>query len=1531
MENGFGQSNNTEDFERTAIFSGAAPTTWTSNQSTGGYATTGTLPINGSRSLTYTYPATGVTNPYMSAVLAGSTFTMSSSDNWEWTFIYQAPASPTTAEAVGKVSGNRWRFYVNANGTDPTQSGFFGYYVTQDGNALKFYQYGYGSLSQTNNSITPSATSLTVTPGNKYIIRIIHQGSNQNYLFYAKQYTSPTSFPSSSDYLGSIYDQLNNAYSRSFFETSVTNSGALTFKWDDLKMYKSSIVVSPLTTATYGIKTTIFPGDINHAYFGFSITANGQATINQINIDFPAGNNGTYFSNARIYESSTNNVYGPNADDTPIGTGVLNGNFVGFTSLNSGNGLVITNEVRNYFLVLDVKAFDNTSSPSSVYFRLEPSGSSTSQQIPMVTTTPYTAYNTINFDGSPLTMPPATTFIWAGRNSTNPTDNANWSNYQFPGNTSDIVIPGGLTFYPIVPAGGYSSNNLTFTGTGSTIDLGVSTNNATISGSVTIEDNATATIKNGNIITANALNIGTGATLNSQSEANFTTLTNNGILTTASKNTTFTGGSTNSGSINLTGAGSITFQATMNNSGTVNKTGSGALTFGAVVTNTATGTITQAASAGELKLAAAQQGVNGNNGTINHTGAAPLNFSAALDNNKVINQSGTGVLTISSVFTNLAGASVNQTGTGTLAYNSITNTGTIAQTSTGILNTTGAVTNNNGGIITLGGGNSTFGGDISNASGATFNLGSGGLKDFNGTNFTNTGTATMTGGTANIAAATFTNSATTGSFRATGGTINFDLAGAQNINNANTSTTMPILFNNLTLSGTGAKTLNGSGGANTGLFKIGSTGILTVGSGIPFAVGTLNLTLNSDANGSATVGIVPTNASVTGTLNVERFYKGSPTSLDKRGYRLISSPVYTPNGTAKVISLNYLAASMPVTGYLGTTNGFIASPLNNPSIWLYRDDIIQTGTSFVSGAFKGISKINNGTLYQYSTQKKATLTNTADTVTYIPVGNGVLFYFRGDKTNNLTNKTVAPFAFPEDVTAVQSGTLTVGTVDVQIWYKTTSLTTLSYSNVTTGKTNANTRGYNLLGNPYASTINFEKFNRAATVANSPLYSANYPAITATTAPTIYIFNPVNKQYETYMQKLGAITTADTTTNVNPGTAVGAASNMIASGQGFFLRATNGTQTFKFRENSKSLIQPAAANLIKIFSTNQTSMAATPAPASGSEPLIRLKLIADEINDDEIVVVLNSAAKINYIQNEDAEDIGGSGAVVSLSSLSDDKTNLSINRLPAPQKEDRIIPLLVDATAAKGLYSLNLKEARDLPALYQVWLKDAFTKDSLNLSIHPTYNFNIDRTNTATFGTNRFTLVIRQNPAMQLRLLDFSGTKANQSARLTWITENESTYTSFSVERSVDNGKTFTEIGTLQSSQLGNYSLLDNAPAKGLNQYRLKQTDFNGTITYSKVVNLTYSDNSNSVIVSNMSVFPNPTTNVVNVSIAVSQGNNVSYNIIITDGAGVVVRRATSTQPTWQDNVSNLKPGSYFVQVINNTNKAIVGNSKFIKN
>jgi hypothetical protein len=113
-------------------------------------------------------------------------------------------------------------------------------------------------------------------------------------------------------------------------------------------------------------------------------------------------------------------------------------------------------------------------------------------------------------------------------------------------------------------------------------------------------------------------------------------------------------------------------------------------------------------------------------------------------------------------------------------------------------------------------------------------------------------------------------------------------------------------------------------------------------------------------------------------------------------------------------------------------------------------------------------------------------------------------------------------------------------------------------------------------------------------------------------------------------------------------------------------------------------------------------------------------------------------------------------------------------------------------------------------------------------------------------------------------------------------------------------------------------------------YRLQQEDINNTISYSKIVTIQYSGLSNQLAGGKINVYPNPANGTINLAINTGTANPAVYRIRVMSSSGLVVKDVTSSQATWQGNVSNLRPGTYMIQVINNSTQDLVGENKFVK-
>jgi len=92
--------------------------------------------------------------------------------------------------------------------------------------------------------------------------------------------------------------------------------------------------------------------------------------------------------------------------------------------------------------------------------------------------------------------------------------------------------------------------------------------------------------------------------------------------------------------------------------------------------------------------------------------------------------------------------------------------------------------------------------------------------------------------------------------------------------------------------------------------------------------------------------------------------------------------------------------------------------------------------------------------------------------------------------------------------------------------------------------------------------------------------------------------------------------------------------------------------------------------------------------------------------------------------------------------------------------------------------------------------------------------------------------------LPIELLSFTATENLHKVDLNWTTASEINNDFFTVERSIDAASfegILTQPGAGNSNLTRNYVDVDTRPIIGTSYYRLKQTDFNGTATYSQIV------------------------------------------------------------------------------------------------
>jgi hypothetical protein len=181
--------------------------------------------------------------------------------------------------------------------------------------------------------------------------------------------------------------------------------------------------------------------------------------------------------------------------------------------------------------------------------------------------------------------------------------------------------------------------------------------------------------------------------------------------------------------------------------------------------------------------------------------------------------------------------------------------------------------------------------------------------------------------------------------------------------------------------------------------------------------------------------------------------------------------------------------------------------------------------------------------------------------------------------------------------------------------------------------------------------------------------------------------------------------------------------------------------------------------------------------------------------------------------------------------------------------------------------------------------------------------------------------------LPIYLLSFNAKKqTSTSALIIWQTGFEINNAYFDVEASAD-AINFKKIGRVlsqgNSSTIVNYNFTDNNPVKGINYYRLKQVDVNGTTTYTEVKTVVFADIDPKTVL----YYPNPTNGILTIEMAAVNANEVKLiNIFNASGLLVQQLKIAAGLPIFKIDISKYSKGTYFIQLqtttLNSTQRII---------
>lgn len=194
-------------------------------------------------------------------------------------------------------------------------------------------------------------------------------------------------------------------------------------------------------------------------------------------------------------------------------------------------------------------------------------------------------------------------------------------------------------------------------------------------------------------------------------------------------------------------------------------------------------------------------------------------------------------------------------------------------------------------------------------------------------------------------------------------------------------------------------------------------------------------------------------------------------------------------------------------------------------------------------------------------------------------------------------------------------------------------------------------------------------------------------------------------------------------------------------------------------------------------------------------------------------------------------------------------------------------------------------------------------------IFSSYNFNNNSDDGYyTIGTMNYSV-----SPLPIELIDFSAIVSGEKVDINWTTATEINNDYFIIEKSKDgiNFETLTKVDAAgNSTSIINYTDVDLNPFTGISYYRLKQVDFNGTFSYSKIETVNYKSDNNGI-----SVFPNPTNKGINLILTGLENKEVL--VVIRDMTGKecyskIIVTTENNQLVAIDPEQKLASGTYIV-------------------
>ena len=174
-----------------------------------------------------------------------------------------------------------------------------------------------------------------------------------------------------------------------------------------------------------------------------------------------------------------------------------------------------------------------------------------------------------------------------------------------------------------------------------------------------------------------------------------------------------------------------------------------------------------------------------------------------------------------------------------------------------------------------------------------------------------------------------------------------------------------------------------------------------------------------------------------------------------------------------------------------------------------------------------------------------------------------------------------------------------------------------------------------------------------------------------------------------------------------------------------------------------------------------------------------------------------------------------------------------------------------------------------------------------------------------------------SPLLPVTLVNFSASEARNSISLQWQTASEQNNAFFSIQKSI-NGLNFEQIGRVKGAGTTttpqSYSFVDTNPLNGINYYRLRQVDLDGTETIHQTIVVDFEGS----VENQLKVFPTSSNNAINVQLNHTGEKAALINIFNLAGQLIYTDQFEQGVLTKSIDITNFVQGQYILTITTNS-------------